>query len=245
MWRNRPPFSPFRQCFLWPAVHCWVSREMSECGQVVITGALIFPLQVLKPSENNLHSPPVKVLWLHCRGVLMLPGNQVITHKRETLPFCKLHELNQIQVRSAIPVISYDITPVRKTHLNSFHCAAKLFFVFIDKWWSKVNFFNFFFYKNPRLVAGWMAVIAGLTGNQSKDRWCHFSTKKWTQPSESFVHPDVKWYLISLHIRCHQICQNSGTWWPGNWLGFLRILCTECSVSLACVEQPESQFGSV
>lgn len=36
-------------------------REMSEYGQVVITGALIFLLQVLKCGENNLHSPPVKV----------------------------------------------------------------------------------------------------------------------------------------------------------------------------------------
>lgn len=89
-----------------------VSREMSECGQVVITGALIFPLQVLKRSENNLHSPPVKVLRLHCRSVLMLSGNQVKTHKRETLPYCKLHELNQIQVRNVIAVIFYKIIHV-------------------------------------------------------------------------------------------------------------------------------------
>lgn len=110
MWRNRPPFPPFRQCFLWPAVHRRVSGEMSEYGQVVITGALIFPLQVLRCSENNLHSPPVKVLWLHCRSVLMLSGNQIKTHKRETRPYCKLHELNHIQVRRTIAVIFYNQT---------------------------------------------------------------------------------------------------------------------------------------
>lgn len=72
--------SPFWQPFLWSAVHRRVSGEMSEYGQVVITGALIFPLQVLKCGENNLHSLPVKVLWLCRRSVLMLADDQAKTH---------------------------------------------------------------------------------------------------------------------------------------------------------------------
>ncbi|AWP01286.1 Hypothetical protein SMAX5B_005675 [Scophthalmus maximus] len=37
-----------------------VSREMSECRQVVIISALIFPLQEHRHNENSLHIPPVK-----------------------------------------------------------------------------------------------------------------------------------------------------------------------------------------
>lgn len=40
----------------------------------------------------------------------MLSGNQIKTHKRETRPHCKLHELNHIQVRCTIAVIFYNQT---------------------------------------------------------------------------------------------------------------------------------------
>lgn len=40
----------------------------------------------------------------------MLSGNQIKTHKRETRPYCELHELNHIQVRRTIAVSFYNQT---------------------------------------------------------------------------------------------------------------------------------------
>lgn len=247
MWRNWPPFSPFRQCFLWPTVHRRVSREMSECGQVVITGALIFPLQVLKRSENNLHSPPVKVLWLHRRGLLMLSGNQVKTHKRETLPYCNLHELNQIQVRSAIAVIFYNIVHVWKIHLNNFHCIAKLFvFSFYRQTMVQSQLYSLYFsIKTP----GWW-----------QDEW------QWKQDSQgtNLSTDGVIFHQKSVHSFLKALCIQmlNGTCsvcrWdvmryakamvpdgPGRGLAFSEFCAQNVPVSLACADWPESQFGSV
>lgn len=83
-------FHPYKWRFsflstgLWPTAHCWVSREMSECRQVVIISALIFLLQVHQHNKNSLHIPPVKVFMAYRSSQLTLSGDQLKTHKRAT-----------------------------------------------------------------------------------------------------------------------------------------------------------------